>query len=93
MLEVREPLPPEGEERLLALEELHEIGFLDRNELVTERTRVLDSQPTCDAMPTGLSTHRQRWRRIHTHLDATRLRWSWLQVARRSARSFSSSSG
>lgn len=89
MLEIREPSLSESAERLLALEELHTIGVLDRNEFVSERMRVLHPQPTRDGMPAGLSAYRQRWGQIHTHLGARRLSWSLQQVVGRLARPFS----
>jgi hypothetical protein len=81
------------EQRLLALEELHAIGLLDRNELVAETTHVLELQPARNATSPELPADRQSWRRIRMDVVTRRFRCSLLQVVGGLGRSFSSSSG
>jgi hypothetical protein len=43
--------PPDREERILALKELHAIGILDHDAFVAEMSCVTDPQPTVDPTP------------------------------------------
>ncbi len=45
---IEDPLRSEREERLLALEELYEMGFIDQNEVVAASALVVDPRPTRD---------------------------------------------
>ena len=45
---IEDPLRSEREERLLALEELCEMGFIDQNEVVAASALLVDPQPTRD---------------------------------------------
>ena len=45
---IEDPLRSEREERLLALEELCEMGFIDQNEVVAASALLVDPRPTRD---------------------------------------------